>query len=257
MRSSRFLLVTTMSSAFWLAACGTSTNAPLAVPECTACHGDGTRAGTALQQAAPPLDAHGRSARTEVTVGAHQPHLDAGVACSTCHVVPPSGDRTHFRLPTATVTFSGNVVGAQGATVAPWNRTAPTCANYCHGGSGLGGSLLNPSWVQTTALDCGSCHWNQQSALTATGLHQLHVNDLPVASRLDCGACHGDGYSKTGVTGGATATHVDGTVQLLPGRRLADRALHQRADLLRELPHGPGLQVLAVGAGPGSSGITR
>jgi predicted CxxxxCH...CXXCH cytochrome family protein len=150
-----------------------------------------------------------------VTVGAHQAHLVNGVACATCHVVPPAGDRTHAAGPTATVVFSGNRVGANGIPVAPWNRDQPTCANYCHAPA-MGGAVPKPLWTRTTPLDCAACHWDQQTALTSTGLHVFHVSDLPVATRLDCGACHGDGYAKAGVTGAAQATHADGLVQTLP-----------------------------------------
>jgi predicted CxxxxCH...CXXCH cytochrome family protein len=214
MRPSLLPRLAVMTAALGLAACGDTTGtAPSGDNQgCTACHGDGTRAGTALQQAAPPKDAHGRSARTEVTVGAHQAHVYGGVACATCHQVPAVGDQTHFYAPIATVVFSGNVVGANGTPVAPWNRNLPTCANYCHGGAGRGGTLPVPSWTQTTPVTCGSCHWDQQTALTATGLHLFHVRDLPLASRLDCGACHGTGYAAAGVT---APTHVDGTLQIL------------------------------------------
>jgi predicted CxxxxCH...CXXCH cytochrome family protein len=216
MHSSLSLRFAALVTALGLAACGEATGtAPRAdSPACTACHGDAARAGTALQQAAPPKDARGRTDRTELTVGAHQAHVYGGVACATCHQVPGAGDQTHFIAPFATVIFSGNVVGANGVTVAPWNRNLPTCANYCHGGR-AGGSLPTPSWTQVTPLSCGSCHWDQQGALTSTGLHRFHVVDLPVASRLDCGACHGAGYSTGGVTGEAAATHVDGTLQIL------------------------------------------
>jgi hypothetical protein len=216
MRPSPFLRLAVMSIALGLTACGsTSNSAATAGPSsCTSCHGDSTRVGTSLEQAAPPLDGHGQTARTELTVGAHQPHLDAGVACTTCHVVPAEGDRSHYAAPIATVIFSGNVVGANGTPVAPWNRAQPTCANYCHSGAGRGASLPTPSWTRTTPIDCGACHWDQQTALTSTGLHLYHVKDLPAASRLDCGDCHGAGYAAAGVTGAALGTHVDGLLQI-------------------------------------------
>ncbi len=187
----------------------------LAVLSCSACHGDATRPGTALEQAAPPFDTRGLSGTNEVTVGAHQGHLSKGVACATCHVVPPTGDITHGEAPTATVVFSGNRVGANATPVAPWNRDQPTCANYCHGPA-MGGTVPRPLWTRTTPLGCAACHWDQQSATTSTGLHVFHVTDLPVATRLDCGACHGTGYAKAGVSGAALVTHSDGLLQILP-----------------------------------------
>jgi predicted CxxxxCH...CXXCH cytochrome family protein len=213
---SPFLRLAMMTSVLGLTACGTAHGtAPLAgTQECTGCHGDAARAGTALQQAAPPRDAHGRTATSEVTVGAHQAHLDGGVACATCHAIPAQGDLLHAIAPYATVIFSGNVVGAAGTPVAPWNRDQPTCANYCHSATGRGGTTPNPAWNTTTPLGCGACHWDQQTSATNTGLHKYHVMDLPAATRLDCGACHGAGYSTAGVTGAATTTHADGAFQI-------------------------------------------
>ena len=182
---------------------------------CTSCHGDATRAGTPLQQAAPPADSRGLTGTNEVTVGAHQGHLDNGVACTTCHEVPAAGDITHGLAPYATVAFTGNVAGANNTLVAPWNRGVATCANYCHDPS-MGGAVPTPLWTRSTPLTCGACHWDQQSATTSTGRHQFHVNGLPPATRLDCGACHGAGYSRAGVGGAALATHVDGSLQILP-----------------------------------------
>ncbi len=216
MRTSPSLVLTALISAIGLAGCGgASTTPPVGDQGCAGCHGDPTRAGTALAQAAPPMDAHGLTARTEVTVGAHQAHLAQGVACATCHVVPAEGDRTHIDGPHAMVTFSGNVVGANDTVVATWNRDQPTCANYCHDPA-MGGAVRTPLWTRTTPLTCGACHWDQQSQATTTGLHDYHVETLPPATRLDCGACHGVGYSTAGVGGVALATHADGSLQVLP-----------------------------------------
>jgi predicted CxxxxCH...CXXCH cytochrome family protein len=178
---------------------------------CTSCHGDSTRAGTPLQQAAPPLDSHGHSGTNEVTVGAHQGHLVNGVACATCHQVPAAGDISHGLAPYATVAFTGNVVGANNTLVAAWDRSVATCANYCHG-PGLGGSVPTPLWTRTAPLDCGACHHDQQTVTTSTGLHDYHLRTL----LLDCASCHGPGYAVPVVSGAALATHVDGQIQTLP-----------------------------------------
>jgi predicted CxxxxCH...CXXCH cytochrome family protein len=182
---------------------------------CTSCHGDSTRAGTPLQQAAPPADSHGRTAITEVTVGAHQAHLDNAVACTTCHAVPADGDVSHSFAPYATVAFTGNVVGANNTLVATWDRSAATCANYCHNPA-LGGTVPTPLWTRTTPLDCGACHYDQQTSLTSTGLHEFHLRSLPPPSALDCTSCHGAGYAVPAVSGAALSTHVDGLIQTLP-----------------------------------------
>lgn len=216
MRATPSLLAVALIAAAGLTACGGKQTQPQTqTAQCTACHGDATRAGTALQQAAPPKDAHGATDATLVTVGAHQAHVYGGVACATCHQIPADGDLTHAAEPHAWVVFSGNLVGANGTPVAPWNRNQPTCANYCHN-PGMGASVPTPSWTRAAALDCGACHWNQQTEVTSTGLHADHVLGLPDGSRFECGACHGDGYSRAGVSGAALATHLDGSLQILP-----------------------------------------
>jgi predicted CxxxxCH...CXXCH cytochrome family protein len=186
----------------------------VAVLSCTSCHGDATRPGTALEQAAPPLDSHGNSGTNEMRVGAHQAHLANGVDCTTCHVIPPAGDRTHSLEPYATVTFSGSLVGANGTPVAPWNRDLGTCSNYCHGASMPAASVPTPLWTRSTPLTCGGCHGDQQTQATATGLHWLHLKY--VTPQLVCAYCHGVGYSDTAVIAPATATHRDGQVETLP-----------------------------------------
>ena len=154
MRTPSLLLSVTSMALVALAGCaGSDTATAPASNECTACHGDATRTGSALDQAAPPKDAHGGTSTTLVTVGAHQAHLGSNVPCATCHVVPPAGDRSHYSSPYATVTFSGNVVGAHGASVAPWNRDTPTCANYCHGATDPAAADPKPSWTRQTALE--------------------------------------------------------------------------------------------------------
>jgi predicted CxxxxCH...CXXCH cytochrome family protein len=180
---------------------------------CTACHGDATRAGTPLVQAAPPVDSHGRSGTNEVTVGAHQAHVLNGVDCATCHEVPPTGDITHTTHLTAVVQFSGPVVGANNTLVAPWNRNQATCANYCHGASLPGGAMPTPSWVYQGSIACGDCHADQQSTRTQSGLHFLHL--YRVTPTFGCVGCHGNGYAAASVTPPATATHVNGRVELL------------------------------------------
>jgi predicted CxxxxCH...CXXCH cytochrome family protein len=197
------------------AACGAATAPPPASDQgCTACHGDPGRAGSATEQAAPPLDTHAQSSTTLVSVGAHQAHLSNGVPCATCHVVPPAGDRTHIDGPYATVTFSGNVVGAGNAVVAPWSHDVATCANYCHGGIFPAAARPAPAWTFQGTLGCAACHSDQVNRATTTGLHRLHL--FFVAPLQTCAGCHGAGYATSSVTTPATATHVDGSVNVLP-----------------------------------------
>jgi hypothetical protein len=216
MRPSFSLRSAVVTTALALAACGGSAGSvPAPATEgCTTCHGDASRPGTSTEQAAPPVDAHGGSSTTLVTVGAHQAHLQNGVACSTCHTVPPDGDRTHIDGPYAQVTFTGPLVGANNTLVAPWNRDVATCANYCHGASFVGGATPNPSWTFQGSFGCGDCHGDQQTATTQSGLHYFHVKLL--IPSFTCANCHGDGYAPTSVTPPATTTHHDGQVNLLP-----------------------------------------
>jgi predicted CxxxxCH...CXXCH cytochrome family protein len=215
MRANPHTLVAALVVAVGMAACDGGTSTPASTDQgCAGCHGDPARAGSRTDQAAPPLDAHGQSATTLVSVGAHQAHLSNGVACATCHVVPAANDMTHINGQYATVTFSGNVVGANNTVVAPWTHDVATCANYCHGPN-LGGSVPSPLWTRSAPLDCGACHYDQRTALTTTGLHDYHVNTLPPAAGVTCGSCHGPGYATTSVSGAAIATHANGQVQTL------------------------------------------
>jgi predicted CxxxxCH...CXXCH cytochrome family protein len=236
MRTSSLVLSVSLLGLAALAGCaGSETTAPPPSNACTACHGDGTRNDTALNQAAPPLDAHGNSSTSVVTVGAHQAHLANNVPCATCHVVPPAGDTTHYAAPYATVIFSGNLVGANGATVAPWNRDVPTCANYCHGGTFPTAATPNPSWTRQTPLGCGDCHSAQDTLATATGLHYFHV----VTTQVACSACHGAGYAPTSVTGTAVATHHDGIIQLTPAVGWQDPVCGTQPRLCNGACHNP------------------
>jgi predicted CxxxxCH...CXXCH cytochrome family protein len=207
--SIRFAVVTV---AVAMAACGTTrdTSPPATDTGCTSCHGDAARA---ADQAAPPRDAHGQTDTSLVTVGAHQAHLSSGVACATCHVVPPDGDLTHIGGPYATVTFSGSLVGANNTAVAAWNRDLATCTNYCHGASLPGAARPAPLWTQATPLGCGGCHADQRTKATSTGLHELHLQF--VTPKAVCSNCHGAGYTDTAVAAPATATHRDGQVNTL------------------------------------------
>jgi predicted CxxxxCH...CXXCH cytochrome family protein len=178
---------------------------------CNACHGNATNA-------APPVDVNGQSANTNMTVGAHQEHLQASsglsapVACGECHVVP------------ATVTDAGHLEGAAGGDVAfgtiakkggsnpSWTAATGVCTNtYCHGSTMSGGTAKAPVWnkVDGTQDTCASCHGNpppfphpQQSpcsnchgaTMNADGSFKdrtLHVDGKVDVSAMACNSCHG------------------------------------------------------------------
>ena len=167
--------------------------------DCSTCHG------TPGKNAAPPVDTHGKSDTTLVTVGAHQSHLDSPlsspVACGACHVVPSSTDDPgHIDNATATVTFSG-LAKSDGATPA-WDEGTATCSGaYCHGAMLTGGVLTTPKWtkVDGTQAKCGNCHSLPPSP--------------PHVQSKQCEACHVE-------TAGPNQTiahpekHIDGKVEV-------------------------------------------
>jgi len=184
-----------------LAACGTSREVSSSEGEgvinCTACHGDATRASN---QAAPPVDSHGNTSTDAPGVGAHQAHLfgnatapiSTGVPCSSCHA--PVSDLSHLTGYPAATDFSAGLGVADGATATYAGTGDKTCANYCHGATMLGGDQI-AKWAPPTVLTCTSCHGmpppsgkqtlvgGQPSGVT---VHQFH------AGFMDCFQCHGD-----------------------------------------------------------------
>jgi len=146
---------------------------------CGMCHGD-------WDYPAPPVDTHGNTETSVVTVGAHRVHLASSdwhrkVECSDCHSVP-TGIETpgHVDESPAELSFS-EVPTAAGATPL-FDRTAAKCSGvYCHGATaGPGGSNTEPVWtnVDGTQAVCGSCH-----GLPPGGTHPAED---------DCSDCHGN-----------------------------------------------------------------
>ncbi len=137
---------------------------PLALT-CTGCHG-----GTNNSTGAPPRVQwafRANAAEAALRTGAHTTHVTQSpiapaIGCGVCHTTPADMFAVGHITPatTATVTFSG-LAAAGGITPAPtWNRTAPTCAVYCHGATLHGGSLTTPTWtsVGQGQAACGTCH---------------------------------------------------------------------------------------------------
>ena len=97
-----------------------------AVNACTACHG-----GVNDDTGAPPRDLKGRTATTEVTVGAHTAHVKAGLLaaaldCGPCHLKPASiGSPGH--LDGSPMIVWGTLATAGGAAPS-WDRPAPPAA---------------------------------------------------------------------------------------------------------------------------------
>jgi predicted CxxxxCH...CXXCH cytochrome family protein len=160
---------------------------------CTGCHGDATRAGDAPIQAAPPTSAGGRDP------GVHLAHVERGVACTSCHVVPSSPGHSDGVVE---VVFSGPAV-ATGASPR-YSPADGTCSGvYCHGATlDAGGKATQPSWTGGT-LGCDACHGfppgRQHSTSTA------------------CNTCHPGTVKPDGTIDVAGGLHADGIVESTQG----------------------------------------
>lgn len=182
------------------------------VEGCSKCHGSEVNP-------APPLDSHGNTDTTELTVGAHQAHIQAmsgltkAVSCSTCHTMPTSVDAVGHMNDSATdVSFKNLAVNTDLTPV--WDRDSGTCSNvYCHGANLKGGSNTAPVWnvVDGTQDACGTCHGfpppAPHTASTACAMchgvdangsggvtdTNLHINgEVNVKENLACNSCHGN-----------------------------------------------------------------
>ena len=206
-------------------ACHAAAGRPNWLSECTFCHGNGNRAGDAafalvgnpalrMNQAAPPEGTQGETAATEVAVGAHIAHINPAISlngalsvqiqCTECHgsVLPTNSDHADGSVAIGWGALAtARATGATPAAITPAWEANPTCTNYCHGSSLVGGgSNVNPSWVAGAAqAACGTCH----SALQPGLWHVVNSN---------CASCHGTGYAQAGISGAAVATHVNGTI---------------------------------------------
>ena len=158
---------------------------------CTFCHGTSPSG-----PASPPVDTQGRSATSNVSVGAHEAHvttaLTTPLACTVCH---PDRAGSNVLTDAAHVDGDGRaevVFGARAGAAASYARasdTSATCASTsCHGAGPI-------EWTGTTALGCASCHGAPPPA--------------PHVSITSCGTCHA-GYTATGVD---PATHLNGRVE--------------------------------------------
>jgi predicted CxxxxCH...CXXCH cytochrome family protein len=170
---------------------------------CTFCHG-----GTDNATGAPPVDTHGATATTEVTVGAHSSHLKdsalrKAIGCNECHVVPADAlSDGHIDQATATLTFGAL---ATTAGLAPsWDRNQARCSStYCHGATLAGGSNKAPQWtlVDGTQVACGTCHGAPPPA--------------PHAQETNCSQCHPGTVKADGTIDVAGGLHMDGQIQAL------------------------------------------
>ncbi len=169
--------------------------------QCTACHGNASRAGTNLQKAAPPYDLNGNTTSEYPGVGAHMRHLyatstHAAVACNQCHVVPKTVDapgHADTKRP-AEITF-GSLASAD--KHAPrYDAAMRSCTDtYCHRDA-------NPVWThpRSEAETCGTCH-----SIPPPKPH-------PQALTNECGVCHSMVVDKN-LAFVAPERHIDGQVE--------------------------------------------
>ncbi len=198
--------------------------APFLSTDCTACHGDPNRllpTGTPVEvKAAPPLDRFGSSDTRQAGVGAHQSHLLPGtsaisepVACAECHVIPSPDSLLHVGPSFSTpATLDWGPLATASGVEASYDRTAATCANYCHGATLTGGANTAPIWneVNGTQARCGTCHGNPPTS----GAHVQHA--APNWYGISCGVCHPPGYALGAVGQDAVPFHVNGVTNMNP-----------------------------------------
>lgn len=190
-------LLAVVLPALLAAACGSSRDVNAvssAQVACTSCHGDPSRPGSPLLQAAPPASPHGGDG------GAHLAHLQRGVACGACHVVPTSPGHSNGVVEVA---FSG-VALAQGAAPTFSGGQVGTCSGvYCHGATlNAGGKLPQPSW-SGGPLACDACHGAPPP------------NHDP--SSTSCSVCHPGTVKPDGTIDVAGGLHANGTVEASGG----------------------------------------
>ncbi len=167
---------------------------------CTFCHGD-----PATGTQSPPVDIRGRTANTNVSVGAHASHVGTTlanpIACGQCHPARTASvitDAAHVDGDgIAEVVFG--TIAKTGGTTATYTRASDTSAScsavYCHGAFS-GGANATMDWTGTVQVGCTSCHGAPPPS--------------PHTSSTACGSCHA-GYTQTTVN---RATHVDGILQV-------------------------------------------
>ena len=195
------------------------TEGPLA---CNTCHGSGTRIYPPRDLCFFPGDAP--------MAGAHAAHVQpseastSGIPCSTCHPVP--GDEVISGLHgngQVEVIFDTTKIGPE----ASYDSATGGCAVTCHD---LGGQTPRPTWNETIAITCNSCHLSPPAGHypgSCTNCHadanaagtaltgSLHLNGAVVLGNGSglCGACHGTGASPWPTTA-AHPGHENPTIAL-------------------------------------------
>ncbi len=176
---------------------------------CTMCHGNPLASfdpAHDLTNAAPPVGILGGTQTTDLDVGQHQAHLNAGpfalaFACATCHSVPTN--LNHVSEPIV-VTLGAAGQALLAANLGTYDPTTHTCTTYCHG-SGIAGGTAGtkpPAWTQSFS-NCDACH----------GLPP-HSGSSDLTT---CATCHPATMNPDGTLDVAGGKHVNGHIDAVGG----------------------------------------
>jgi predicted CxxxxCH...CXXCH cytochrome family protein len=135
-----------------------------------------------------------------------------GFACKNCHVKTIVNHQNG-----GTAEMLGTIGYLQGGTLTPDGRNdynyynADTCGtNSCHQDGRLGTPQTTSfAWSGTRTSNCGKCHFDMSSSVSATGSHVKHAQSSGTA--FACSTCHGTGYSSTAIS---NPTHVNNRLNL-------------------------------------------
>ncbi|WP_242394218.1 CxxxxCH/CxxCH domain c-type cytochrome [Anaeromyxobacter oryzisoli] len=198
MRIERLASLAVLTAAAALSACDNTRPLAKTGGNCTGCHG-----GKDNQTGAPPFDRNGSA--TSPAVGAHTKHVQFGVACNSCHVVPDSANTPgHIEGKPARVVFGG-LATANGATPSYDPATMTCSSTYCHGATLNGGKETTQTWDGQILQGCQSCHGyppggGHPTDSNCVGCHPTTVN---TDNSLKAGGTHLNGTIDVGSGGGA------------------------------------------------------
>ncbi len=268
-------------------------SAPVEDRQCTRCHGDATREGSALLKAAPPVDVNGNTGVEYPGVGAHALHLGKSathgeVACTECHRVPTTAQDEGHNVGKTTFAF-GPIATRDGGVGAGYDFQTRRCSNACHGfSSGIWTAPradacgtchgLPPPKPHPQAGNCGVCHADVIALDGGFLAPELHVNGVVNVAQVACNACHGttdagsppralDGSTeRTSVGVGAHEVHVNGgaktnpvacaTCHEVPGEVVTPRHPNGgRAEVLSTVSWNPASSTCTTGCHGGASPV--
>jgi len=173
---------------------------------CSSCHGDPERKGSALLRAAPPRDLLGATDSSYPGVGAHAIHLYAGKThgafrCQECHVVPDSVSSPGHADDAAPAELTFGPLATAHDHTPSYDSVARRCDNsYCHGAPPRTAQAAVWTEPRDSAAACGSCHGLPPAA--------------PHPQSTRCSVCHADVVNDQNEFI-APALHVNGKVDVV------------------------------------------